>query len=104
MKVVDVRTYVAPPPGGSWLNEIRVSTPMSIYPEYKASRGTWRGPNTQDVFIEVISDEGVSGLGITRGGRVAQTIVDAPLRLLLLGKDPRDRSAAVAGALCRRLT
>jgi L-rhamnonate dehydratase len=90
MKIVDVRTYVAPPPGGSWLNEIRVSTPMSIYPEYKASRGTWRGPNTQDVFVEVVSDEGVSGLGITRGGRVAQTIVDVHLRELLLGKDPRD--------------
>ena len=90
MKIVDVRTYVAPPPGGSWLNEVRVSTPMSIYPEYKSSRGTWRGPNTQDVFIEVESDEGVSGLGITRGGVVAQVIVDRHLKALLLGKDPRN--------------
>jgi L-rhamnonate dehydratase len=90
MRIVDVRTYVAPPPAGSWLNEIRVCTPMSIYPEYKSSRGTWRGPNTQDVFVQVVTDEGLIGLGITRGGCVVQTIIDQHLRALLLGKDPRN--------------
>ncbi len=69
MRITDVRTYVArtatrllAEPGA------RVSTPMSIYPKFSEKRASWRGPNTQDVFIEVISDEGVTGLGITRGG------------------------------------
>ena len=90
MRIVEVRTYVAPPPAGSWLNEIRVSTPMSIYPEYQSSRSSWRGPNTQDVFIQVVTDEGLTGLGITRGGCIVQTIIDQHLRALLLGKDARN--------------
>lgn len=90
MRITDIRTYIAPPPRGSWLNEVRVSTPMSVYPEYAGKRGTWRGPNTQDVFVEVATDEGVTGLGITRGGAVVQAIIDKHLRALLLGKDPRN--------------
>lgn len=90
MRIVDVRTYVAPPPAGSWLNEVQVSTPMSVYPRYKEHRGSWRGPNTQDVFILVVADEDVTGLGITRGGAVVQTIVEQHLKALLVGADPRD--------------
>jgi L-rhamnonate dehydratase len=90
MRIVDVRTYVAPPPAASWLNETQVSTPMSIYPQYQGRRSSWRGPNTQDVYIEVVSDEGLSGLGVTRGGIIVQTIIDHHLRALLLGMDHRD--------------
>lgn len=90
MRITDVRTYVAPPPRVSWLNQTRVSTPMSIYPKFSEKRASWRGPNTQDVFIEVISDEGVTGLGITRGGVIVQTIIDHHLKGLLVGSDPRD--------------
>jgi L-rhamnonate dehydratase len=90
MRILDVRTYVAPPPAGSWLNEVQVSTPMSVYPEYRSRRSSWRGPNTQDVFIEVDAGDGLTGLGITRGGSVVESIIDKHLRGLLLGKDPRD--------------
>jgi L-rhamnonate dehydratase len=90
MRIVDFRTYIAPPPRGSWLNEVRGSTPMSVYPEYAGKRGTWRGPNAQDVIVKVISDEGVTGLGVTRGGAVVQSIIDAHLKSLLIGRDPRN--------------
>ena len=90
MRIVDIKTYIAPPPRGSWLNEVRVSTPMSIFPQYREKRGTWRGPNTQDVFVEVLTDEGVTGLGVTRGGVVIQAIIDQHLKGILLGADPRN--------------
>jgi L-rhamnonate dehydratase len=90
MRIVDVRTYVAPPPPASWLNDIRVSTPMSIYPQFSERRGSWRGPNTQDVFVEIVSDEGLTGLGVTRGGAVVETIIGKHLASLLIGSDPRN--------------
>jgi L-rhamnonate dehydratase len=90
MRILDIRTYVAPPPAGSWLNEIQVSTPMSIYPQYHGKRGNWRGPNAQEVFVEVVAEDGLSGLGISRGGAVIEAIVDSHLRPLLVGKDARD--------------
>jgi L-rhamnonate dehydratase len=90
MQITAIRTYVAPPPQASWLNHTRVSTPMSIYPKFSERRASWRGPNTQDVFVEVESDEGISGLGVTRGGVVVQSIIDHHLAGLLIGADPRD--------------
>ncbi len=90
MRIADVRTYLAPPPARSWLNETRVVTPMAIYPQFEGRRSSWRGPNAQDVFIQVVTDEGLTGLGMTRGGCVIQTIVDQHLRGLLLGTDPRN--------------
>ncbi|MBZ9894359.1 MULTISPECIES: enolase C-terminal domain-like protein [unclassified Mesorhizobium] len=90
MRILDVRSYIAPPPRGSWLNEIRVSTPMSAYPEYGGKRGGWRGPNAQDVFIEIIADDGLTGVGMTRGGAIVETIVAQHLKGLLVGKDPRN--------------
>jgi L-rhamnonate dehydratase len=90
MRIVEVRTYVAPPPAASWLNQTRVSTPMSIYPKFSERRASWRGPNTQDVFVEVIADEGITGFGVTRGGAVVETIIERHLKTLLIGSDPRD--------------
>lgn len=89
MKIRDIRTYIAPAPRGAWLNEIQVSTPMSIYPQYHGRRGGWRGPNTQDVYVEVEAEDGLTGLGVTRGGAVARAIIDGHLKPLLLGADPR---------------
>lgn len=90
MKITEVRTYVSPPPTGSWLNDTEVSTPMSIYPRFRERRASWRGPNTQDVFVQIDTDEAVSGLGITRGGAIVQTIIDQHLQALLLGMDARN--------------
>jgi L-rhamnonate dehydratase len=90
MRITDVRTHVAPAPKGSWLNEVRVSTPMAVFPEYREHRGSWRGPNTQDMFVEVVTEDGLTGLGITRGGRVVQAIVDHHLKALLIGRDARE--------------
>jgi L-rhamnonate dehydratase len=90
VKIRDIRCHVAPAPRGAWLNETQVSTPMSIYPQYHGRRGSWRGPNTQDVYVEVEADDGLTGLGVTRGGAVVQAIVEGHLRPLLLGAEARD--------------
>lgn len=90
MRITDVRAYIAPPPARSWLNEMRMATPMSAYPRFRERRSSWRGPNTRDVFVQVATDEGVTGLGVTRGGSVAKTIVEQHLRELLVGADPRE--------------
>lgn len=90
MRITDVRAYVAPPPGNSWLNRVRIATPMSAYPRFAERRSSWRGPNTQDVFVQVFTDEGVTGLGVTRGGVVVKAIVEQHLRGLLLQADPRN--------------
>jgi L-rhamnonate dehydratase len=84
MRILDVKTYIAPPPAGSWLNEIQVSTPMSIYPEYRARRSSWRGPNTQDVIIQVLTDEGLTGLGFRSGGVVVNTIFEILINSFLV--------------------
>lgn len=63
---------------------------MAIFPRFRENRSSWRGPNSQDVFVQVLTDEGLTGLGVTRGGSVVKTIVEDHLRSLLLGTDPRE--------------
>lgn len=90
MRIRDVKAYIAPPPGKSWLNKMRIATPMSMYPRFQENRSSWRGPNTQDVFVQVFTDEGVTGLGVTRGGAVVKTIIENHLKSLLVESDPRN--------------
>ncbi len=90
MRITAVNAYIAPPPARSWLNQTRMATPMSVYPRFKERRSAWRGPNTQDVFVQVETDEGLTGLGITRGGSVVKAIIEDHLRIILVGSDPRE--------------
>ncbi|MCC6176644.1 MAG: L-rhamnonate dehydratase [Chloroflexi bacterium] len=89
MRITEIRAHVAPPPARSWLNESLVATPMSIFPRFKARRSSWRGPGTQNVYVEVLTDEGLTGVGQCSGGVVAKAIVEHHLSPLLVGEDPR---------------
>lgn len=88
MRIVEIRSHVAPPTP-SWVNDTMTATPMSAYPQFKQRRSSWRGPSSQTVYVEIVTDQGLVGVGETRGGAVTKAIIDEHLTLLLIGRDPR---------------
>ena len=86
MKIREVKCHVARM-GGSWLTESVVANPMSVYPEYAAKRSSWFRTMSAAV-IEVILDDGTSGLGFVGGGKgsAAAGIIDEQFRDLLVGR------------------
>ncbi len=65
----------------------QVSTPMSIYPEYKASRLSFGINVLKTLVVEVEADDGTVGFGISTGGIPAAWIVHNHLKQFVLGKD-----------------
>ncbi|MBM3811212.1 MAG: L-rhamnonate dehydratase [Acidimicrobiia bacterium] len=77
------------PAPGSWsTGGVEVANPMSIYPEYKATRSLfYPDPGGLGSFtVEIQTDKGVSGLG--SGGMAGGPIVEGHLKKLLMGEDP----------------
>jgi L-rhamnonate dehydratase len=82
-----VPTYTPAP--GSWsTGGVEVANPMSIYPEYKATRSLWNpDPGKLGGFtIEVSTDKGVKGYGT--GGAGGAPVIEQHLVKLLVGEDP----------------
>jgi L-rhamnonate dehydratase len=74
---------------GSWSTQgVEVANPMSIYPEYKATRSLWNpDPGKLEGFtVEIATDKGVTGYGT--GGAGGGAVVEQHLVKLLLGEDP----------------
>jgi len=97
MRITKVRLFqlegVMEFPGDFW--EERLVRPIDIYPERKAEGASRTTPKTADGkyriesgFVEVETDEGVSGLGGPIGGDQAQVIA-RQLAPLIVGEDPR---------------
>lgn len=86
MRILDVRCHVRDM-AGSWLTESVVANPMSIYPEYRERRSSWFGTMSAGV-IEVVLENGVTGLGFMGGGkaRAAVSVLDDQMRALVVGK------------------
>jgi L-rhamnonate dehydratase len=79
------------PAADSWSTQnVEVANPMSIYPEYKATRSLFfPDPGKYDGFwVEISTDKGVKGYG--SGGAGGGGVVEGHLTKLLLGKDPFD--------------
>ncbi|MCZ2080061.1 MAG: L-rhamnonate dehydratase [Bryobacteraceae bacterium] len=77
------------PAPGSWsTGGVEVANPMSIYPEYKASRSLFQpDPGKLGGFwVEIATDKGVKGYGT--GGPGGGYVVEQHLTKLLLGEDP----------------
>jgi L-rhamnonate dehydratase len=77
------------PAPGSWSTQgVEVANPVSIYPEYKATRSLFNpDPGGVSPFtVEITTDKGIKGLG--NGGPGGGPIVTGHLTKLLLGKDP----------------
>src|SRR5579871_2208657 len=77
------------PAPGSWsTGGVEVANPMSIYPQYKATRSLWNpDPGKLDGFtVEISTDRGVKGYGT--GGAGGGEVVEQHLVKLLLGENP----------------
>lgn len=97
MRITNVRlrhiTGSMPVEGEFW--EERLSRPLDIYPEHKADPARFGVTRIGDrasypieaVFVQIETDEGVSGLGGPITPQVA-SIIDTELRWLLEGADP----------------
>ncbi len=96
MKITDVRlhhvTGTLPFEGTFW--EERLIQPIDVYPEYRQARRGEMRPTTENgvpissVFIEIETDEGITGIGGPTSIDVA-VIVYRQFRQLLIGEDPR---------------
>lgn len=77
------------PAAGSWSTQnVAVANPMSVYPEYKATRSLFfPDPGKVPGFtVEIATDQGITGLG--NGGPGGGPIVTDHLSKLLVGEDP----------------
>lgn len=77
------------PAPGSWsTGGVEVANPMSIYPEYKATRSLFQ-PDPGKLgggTVEITTDKGIKGYGI--GGPGAGFVVEQHLTKLLMNEDP----------------
>jgi L-rhamnonate dehydratase len=79
------------PAAGSWSTQnVEVANPMSIYPEYKATRSLFfPDPGKVPSFtVEITTDKGITGYG--NGGPGGGMVVTEHLTKLLLNQDPFD--------------
>ena len=79
-------------PGEFW--EERLIRPIDVYPEHKAEGPAWLEKldegryRMQSIFVELVTDEGVNGIG----GPISMDqafIIDTEFKRLLIGADPR---------------
>lgn len=77
------------PSAGSWSTQgVEVANPVSIYPEYKATRSLFAAENVPSFTVEITTDKGIKGYG--NGGPGGGNVVVGHLTKLLMGKDPFD--------------
>ena len=77
------------PAAGSWSTQgVEVANPMSIYPEYKATRSLFCPDHGKvpSFTVEVRTDRGITGYG--NGGPGGGTVVVEHLSKLLMNEDP----------------
>ena len=71
---------------GHWIVK-QITTPMSIYPEYKAIRTSFGINALKTWLVEVKADNDVTGFGITIGGYPAAWLVMNHFDRFIVGKD-----------------
>merc|ERR1712154_252147 len=79
-------------PDTHWLNcgLAPVATPMSVHPQYAATRKSWGINAIGSLVVEVEADDGTVGVGVTIGGEPACFLVENHLSKFVEGQDPRD--------------
>ena len=81
-KIAAIRAYVAEGGGADYHDQKedhwivrQIATPMSIYPQYKDSRTSFGINALKTLVVEVESDDGTIGFGITTGGYPAAWLI-----------------------------
>ena len=69
---------------GHWIDD-HISTPMSVYPEYRASRQSFGINVLGTLVIEVEADDGTVGFAVTTAGEIGAFIVERHLARFLEG-------------------
>jgi L-alanine-DL-glutamate epimerase-like enolase superfamily enzyme len=75
---------------GHWLTDTVIANPMSVYPEYRERRESWGIKALGSVFVEIETEGGQVGIGLSQGGEASALIIDRHLARFLIGSDPRD--------------
>ena len=93
-KIAAIRAYVVEGGGADYHDQSaehwivkQIATPMSIYPEYKATRTSFGINALKTLVVEVEADNGVTGFGITTGGYPAAWLVMNHLDRFVVGKE-----------------
>jgi L-rhamnonate dehydratase len=99
-RIAEVRTYVPTTgreggdyhaqQGGHWIVDSLIANPMSAYPDYKKSRTSWGIDALGGLIVEIETETGEIGVGITQGGEPGGIIIERHLARFLIGSDPRD--------------
>lgn len=87
IEITAVETRVSPFSSGTSLDEDRIATPLSWYPQFAERRSSWRGPGADLVWVLLRSGNDLVGIGQSRGGVVTETAIRSHLSDLLLGRD-----------------
>ncbi len=92
-KIAAVRAYVAEGGGADYHDQTQdhwivgqIATPMSVYPEYKASRTSFGINALKTLVVEIEADDGTVGFGITTGGYPAAWLVMNHLDRFAIGQ------------------
>jgi L-rhamnonate dehydratase len=88
-----------PAPGAWSTGGVEVANPMSIYPEYKATRSLFQpDPGKLPAFtVEIATDKGVKGYG--SGGPGGGYVVEQHFTKLLMGEDPFNVERIIRGQI-----
>lgn len=92
-RIKEVRVYIARGGGADYHDQSSdhwilgyIATPMSIYPEYRASRASWGLNILGTVVVEVETSDGEVGFGISTGGYPAAWIIKNHLSRFVVNK------------------
>ena len=86
-----------PDKDGMWDHETThppITNPMSRYPQYSGSRGSWGVAKLPTVIVEVEDEKGRIGIGTSTGGEAAAFLIEQHLSMFVEGRNVRDRSLA----------
>jgi L-rhamnonate dehydratase len=70
---------------GHWIDG-QIATPMSVYPEYRATRSSFGLNVLGSVVVEVEAEDGTVGVGVSTGGPPAAWLVEKHLARFVEGK------------------
>jgi L-rhamnonate dehydratase len=63
---------------------------MSVHDQYSGPRSSWGKEILGQMIVEVVADDGTTGVGIANGGEPACFIVEKHLARFIEGQDPRN--------------
>ena len=104
-RIAEVRAYCDPPKRANpsdqgadchnvsdhhWINgyPTPIANPMSSYPQYRAARKSWGINALGSVVVEVVAEDGTTGVGVSIGGSPACYIVENHLARFIVGQNP----------------